>query len=105
MAPHKFAFGLNKGYKTTKRDQKSRVSTRRGKLSASTKMVRALVREVCGLAPYEKRMIDIYKTGLGNPDKRNYKIAKKRLGTHKRALIKRDEMKSLYSAMEARRRA
>ena len=68
-------------------------------------------------------MVDIYKIGIGNPDKRVYKISKKRvrfriaafiffvsfvdtnlslkkqLGTHKRALKKREGIKQIYQDM------
>ena len=40
------------------------------------KFVRDVVREVCGLAPYEKRMIELLKV---QRDKRALKFAKKRV--------------------------
>ena len=40
------------------------------------KFVRDIVREVCGLAPYEKRLIELLKV---QRDKRALKFAKKRV--------------------------
>ena len=65
-------------------------------------MVRELVSEVVGLSPYEKRLLDMLKTGGASAEKRMYKFAKKRLGTHKRALKKRDQVKDIYGAMRAK---
>jgi len=110
------------------------------------RVVREIVREVCGLAPYEKRVLDVIKvsprlaflanllipmlcptpsrtslfptysltrlppppyplpcqTGGANAEKRSYKLAKQRLGTHKRALRKREELKQYAAKQRAR---
>jgi len=59
------------------------------KVGKRTKFVRELVREVCGFAPYERRIMELLKVGK---DKRALKVAKKKLGTHKRGKKKREEM-------------
>lgn len=41
--------------------------------------MRDIIREVTGLAPYEKRVLDILKGGGGSSEKRAYKFAKKRV--------------------------
>lgn len=45
-------------------------------LSKRVKFVRDIIREVAGLAPYEKRLIELLKVGK---DKRALKVAKKKV--------------------------
>merc|ERR1712100_453857 len=54
--------------------------------------VRGLIREVCGYAPYERRVLELVRNGL---DRRALKFAHKKLGTHLRAKKKREEMQAL----------
>lgn len=51
-------------------------SQRAGK---KTKLVRQVVREVVGLMPYEKRILDMIKSGGSSAEKRIYKFSKKRV--------------------------
>merc|ERR1711937_499856 len=96
------AVGLNKGHVVDKIANKAqKPSRRKGTLGKRVSVVREVIREVVGLAPYEKRLLDILKTGANNPDKKVYKMAKNRLGSHKRALRKRDEIKRMYQAFRA----
>ncbi|KAF3924619.1 hypothetical protein AA313_de0202288 [Arthrobotrys entomopaga] len=98
------AIGLNKGHKKTEisskghRDVKQRISRAKGKSSKRTIFVREIVKEVAGLAPYEKRVIELIRN---SKDKRARKLAKKRLGTFGRAKRKVDEMTRVIA--EARR--
>ena len=48
-------------------------------ISKRTKMVRDLISEVVGLSPYEKRLMDMLKTGGTSSEKRMYKFAKRRV--------------------------
>lgn len=65
-------------------------------------MIRSITREVVGLAPYERRIMDMIKTGGAAADKRVYKFAKRRLGSHKRAVAKREDIKNVVSQQRAR---
>nr|KAJ0211894.1 hypothetical protein LSAT_V11C400171110 [Lactuca sativa] len=54
--------------------------------------------EVAGFAPYEKRITELLKVGK---DKCALKVAKRKLGTHKRAKKKREEMSSVLRKMRS----
>ena len=66
------------------------------KTSKRVHFVRSLIREVAGFAPYEKRITELLKVGK---DKRALKVAKRKLGTHKRAKRKREEMSNVLRKM------
>ncbi|OIW06614.1 hypothetical protein TanjilG_04008 [Lupinus angustifolius] len=90
--------GLNKGHIVTKRELPPRPSDRKGKTSKRVVFVKNLIREVAGFAPYEKRITELLKVGK---DKRALKVAKRKLGTHKRAKRKREEMSSVLRKIRA----
>uniref|UniRef100_A0A1J3DNP7 60S ribosomal protein L36 n=3 Tax=Noccaea caerulescens TaxID=107243 RepID=A0A1J3DNP7_NOCCA len=90
--------GLNKGHIVTKREQPPRPNNRKGKTSKRTLFVRGVIREVAGFAPYEKRITELLKVGK---DKRALKVAKRKLGTHKRAKRKREEMSGVLRKMRS----
>lgn len=69
------AAGLGKGHVVEKRDLAPRPASRKGKLGKRVKMVRELIREVAGFAPYEKRVMELLKVGK---DKRALKVAKRK---------------------------
>ena len=97
MSATGIAVGPNKGHVVTKLEHKKEPRT----LSKRMKTVRSVVKRAMGLAPYEKRILEIIKTGGGNIEKRAYKMAKQRLGTNKRAKAKREELKALYAAQRS----
>ena len=90
-----------KAYPTTKLDKKQKQSYTKGKLNKKVAMTRQVIRDVVGLMPYEKRILDIMKTGGAAAEKRVYKFGKKRLGTHRRSLLKREELKRYEQAQRA----
>ena len=73
-----------------------RICCLKQKTSKRVHFVRNLIREVAGLAPYEKRITELLKVGK---DKRALKVAKRKLGTHKRAKKKREEMSNVLRKM------
>ncbi|RMZ74150.1 nf-x1 type zinc finger [Pyrenophora seminiperda CCB06] len=90
--------GLNAGHKVTPRTPAPRISRRKGFLSKRTAFVREITKEVAGLAPYEKRIIELLRN---SKDKRARRLAKKRLGTFGRSKRKVDEMTKVIA--ESRR--
>ena len=94
-----FAAGLNKGFIVTRRALPKKPSLRKGHKSKRNALIREVVREVAGFAPYERRMIELIKIGSSATLKRSLKLAKKRLGTHKRGKKKRDEMVDAIAQM------
>ncbi|BFZ62681.1 ribosomal protein L36 [Saitoella coloradoensis] len=90
--------GINRGHKVTTRDTRARPSRRKGALAKRTSFVRDLIREVAGLAPYERRVIELLRN---SQDKRARKLAKNRLGTFGRAKRKVDELTTVIA--ESRR--
>mmetsp|Transcript_10026 Transcript_10026/g.28225 ORF Transcript_10026/g.28225 Transcript_10026/m.28225 type:complete len:108 (+) Transcript_10026:69-392(+) len=93
------AAGLNKGFIVTRRELPPKPSRRKGYKSKRTALIREVIREVAGFAPYERRMIELIKTGNAATQKRALKLAKKRLGTHRRGKKKREEMAEAVAAM------
>merc|ERR1719160_33055 len=94
------AVGLKKGFPTEKIGRKSKRA--KGAKTAKSELCREIVREVTGLLQYERRLMDMLKTGGASAEKRMYKFAKKRLGSHKRASKKRDQMKEVYGKIRAK---
>ncbi|RRT75960.1 hypothetical protein B296_00030711 [Ensete ventricosum] len=99
--------GLNKGHIVTRRELPPRPSSRKGNSIAISELHSGLatlvgrsyfccVLEVAGFAPYEKRITELLKVGK---DKRALKVAKRKLGTHKRAKKKREEMANVLRKM------
>ena len=91
------AIGMNeRGHVTTKRELKPTPSYSKGKLQKRVQFVREIVKEVVGLAPYEKRVVELLKVGK---EKRALKVCKGKLGSHKRAKSKREDMSGVLRAM------
>ncbi|CAL5000894.1 unnamed protein product [Urochloa decumbens] len=85
--------GINKKHVVTKRQLPPRPSDRKGEMSKRASFVKSLIREVAGFAPYEKRITELLKSGK---EKHALKVAKRKLGTHKRAKKKINEMANVF---------
>merc|ERR1740121_85749 len=99
------AAGLNKGFIVTRRELAPKPSYRKGRKSTRNDLVREVVREVVGFAPYERRMIELIKIGSAATFKRSLKLAKHRLGTHKRGKKKREQMSEAVAQMRRKQAA
>ena len=87
MAASGIAAGRDSGFKTNK------IKAVRAKKGLGKKtLVREVIREVAGFAPYERHMMELIKIGSSSTLKRAVKFAKARLGTQLRAKRKRDEL-------------
>jgi large subunit ribosomal protein L36e len=60
-----------------------------------------VIREVCGWAPYERRIQELLKGGGNNPVKRAVRFARNRLGSHQRAKRKIAEMQDFISTQQS----
>jgi len=94
------AVGLKRGFIVTKREKRLRPSQRKGKLGNRVTLIREVIRDIAGYAPYERRIMELLKGGGNNPQKRAAKFAKKRLGTHIRAKRKVSEMAGAISKQQ-----
>lgn len=87
--------GLNHGFIVSKpksNPKKAKVSYRKGILNPRVKFIREVVREIVGLSPYEKKMIELIRSGNSAKEKKATKMARQRLGTHRRALQKKADL-------------
>ncbi|PRP84262.1 ribosomal protein L36, component of cytosolic 80S ribosome and 60S large subunit [Planoprotostelium fungivorum] len=96
------AVGLKKGFKITKRTESTRNVHKKGQLGKQTKFVRELIREVSGLAPYERRVVELLRNGL---EKRAVKLAKRKLGTLRRGKAKYTEIQDYIRKLREQRQA
>ena len=95
--------GLNHGFIVTKpkvNTRKLKPSYTLRKLGKRVADIREVIREVAGLAPYERKMMEMIRTGVAAKEKKALRLARRRLGTHLRALRKRDEVKELIRAQK-----
>ena len=97
--------GMNKGHIVTKTKNhpntfKVNKSLRRGRAHPRTVAVRELVTSFMGLSPFQRKMIEMLRTGEAKAEKKAVRMARKRAGSQKRASIIRDK---LYAIIQAQR--
>ena len=102
--PSVIAIGKNKGHPTTKiQKPRTRPVASKAKLGKRTKVVRQVIAEVSGVTGYEKRIIELLKAGSLKDTKKALKVAKKALGTHRRAKVKRENLMNLLRAQQKKK--
>lgn len=84
------AVGLNKGHVVSSIEVASWQPGKNPRKRVS--LIRKVIKEICGKSSYEKKIIELLKQKKANSNKKAYKLAKKSLGTHKRAIKKRTEL-------------
>ena len=98
------AVGLNKGFvttplkKTEKQAKRVKQARRKPVLGKRIKVIRQVISEVCGQSSYEKRVLELLKTGGMKESKKALKLSKKALGTHKRGKAKRESLLEMLRA-------
>ena len=95
--------GKHAGYKVEKPEvnpKKLKPSYRKGRLGNRVSMIRDVIREVSGYAPYERKMIKLLSIGEESADKRALKFAKKRIGGHRRGKLKREKIRHHVAAQK-----
>ena len=92
------AMGLNKGHIVTKIETPSWQDIKRPRKRLS--VVRKIIHEITGHAPYERKIMEMLKQSKQSAQKKAYKLAKKCLGTHRRAIRKRNELQEAVAHHE-----
>jgi large subunit ribosomal protein L36e len=90
---------LTKGHAVTKLAKVAKPSYRKGRLSKRTALVRSVIREVTGFAPYERKVLELLQAGSSKDEKKAMKVAKRRLGTHKRGIKKREFLRGVMQRL------
>ena len=84
---------------------KKNKSFRKGRQSARVKAIREVMQEVTGLSPFQRKMVEMLKTGDAVKEKKAVRLARKRTGSHKRAQLIRDKLAAQIQAQAAAARA
>ena len=96
--PKAFIKRLDKKHVLTKIEVSSYKKEKRPRKRIS--VIRKIIHEICGHAPYERKAMEILKQSKSNGQKLAYKLLKRSLGTHRRALRKREELQTAVAHHE-----
>ncbi|VDD78566.1 unnamed protein product [Mesocestoides corti] len=88
--------GRERGYKRTKNVKRVRPSNSKGQSGKQSRLSRSLIREIVGFAPFERRALELLKN---DREKRALKFLKARVGGHRRAKRKREELMGVVKSM------
>ena len=92
--------GFNKGFKTTKRARQVGPKTRLSAPHKKLRAVKALIAELVGLSPLEKRVQELLRF---SKEKRALKLCKKKLGDMTAAKKKRSKMEDALRAAKSKK--
>ena len=95
--------GKNKGFAVVKPEtnpKHAKPSYKKGRLGKRVALIRDVIREISGYAPYERKMIKLLSMGEESADKRALKFAKRRIGGHRRAKLKREKLRVIVTAQK-----
>ena len=92
------AVGLNKGHIVSKIEEPSWKDIKRPRKRMH--VIRKIIHEMCGHSPYERKVMEMLKQSKPTAQKKAYQMAKKALGTHKRAIKKRSELQEAVAHHE-----
>ena len=95
--------GKHAGYKVEKPETNpkfAKPSYRKGNLGKRVALIRDVVREISGYAPYERKIIKLLSIGEESADKRALKFSKRRLGGHRRGKQKREKLRVIVAAQK-----
>ena len=93
-----FPVGLNKGFVVTKIARNGKKQTYKN-ASNKNKEIRSLITSVAGLSPLEKRSLELFRSGVSQVEKRAFRLLRKRYGTRRRALKKKDQLVNVIKNM------
>lgn len=91
---------MNKGFVVTKIEKKPRPADRKARTSNRVREIRKLMTSVCEMSPFEKKILELFKTGISKVEKRAFRLLKKRLGTRERAKKRQLKLNVIIKEMQ-----
>ena len=103
MVKSGYFIGLNHGHvvsvpKENPNHRRENASNRKGRATKRTQAIRSLVSEIAGFSPYERKIIEMLRTGDAIKEKKAMKMARRKLGRQFRARRKIDNMQAVLKA-------